>query len=95
MNIITFLRSFRIGPFAIFDFAVTYLIAFLIGPYLKKLGIPISREQLMWLALPISVLIHAIFKIKTPLTEMVFDPSGHYTSKVIMIAMIIMAIVRK
>ena len=95
MNIITFLRSFRIGPFAIFDFAGTYLIAFLIGPYLKKLGIPISREQLMWLALPISVLTHAIFKIKTPLTEMVFDPNGYYTWKVIIIAMIIIAIVRR
>ena len=95
MNLLDFLRSFRIGPFAIFDFAGTYLLAFLIGPYLKKIGIPISREQFMYLALPLSVLIHFIFRIDTPLTKMVLDPNGHYIWKGIMVVMIVLAIVRR
>lgn len=95
MNILTFLRSFRIEPFAIFDFALTYLIAYAIGPYLKKIGIPLSREQFMYLILPLSLLVHYIFKQETPLTKMVLTPNDYFIWKGIIIFMIIMAIIRR
>ena len=95
MNILDFLRSFRAGPFAIFDFVATYLFAYLVGPYLKKIGIPLSREQFMYLALPLSVATHAIFGIETPLTSMVLSPHGYYVWKAIIVIMLIMVVVRR
>ena len=95
MNLVTFLRSFRIGPFAIFDFGMTYLIAYLVGPYLKRIGIPLNREQFMWLILPLSVLIHWAVRTETPLTKMALDLHGYWIWKIILIAMIVLAVVRK
>ncbi|MBU1151775.1 hypothetical protein KJ632_03025 [Patescibacteria group bacterium] len=95
MNILDFLRSFRIGPFSIFEFAITYLLAFLIGPYLKKIGIPLSREQFMYLALPLSVLVHFVFKVETPLTKMVFASNNYYIWKGVIVLMILLAIIRR
>jgi hypothetical protein len=83
------------GPFAIFDFAITYLFAFLVGPYLKKIGIPLSREQFMYLVLPLSVLTHYVFGIETPLTKMVLDPNGYYIWKGILVIMLVLAIIRR
>ena len=95
MNLINLLRSFRIGPFAIFDFAGTYLLAYLIGPHLKKIGIPLSREQFMYLVLPLSVLVHFLFGIETPLTEMILAPNEHYIWKGILILMIVLSVMRR
>jgi len=89
------LRSIRIGPFAVFDFTITYLFAFLIGPYLKKIGIPLTREQLMYLVLPLSVITHLVFGVDTPLTKMILDPYGHFIWKAVIIFMIILAFVRR
>ena len=95
MNLITFLRSFRIGPFAIFDFAASYLVAYLVGPYLKKIGIPVTREQLLWWTLPLSILAHiAVGKI-TPLTELFIAQNGGYLVKAIVLGMIIIGFIRK
>ncbi len=95
MDTIDFLRSFRIGPFAIFDFALTYLIAYLLGPHLKKMGIPLSREQFLYLILPLSVVVHLLFKQDTPLTEMTLDPRGYWLWKGLLLAMLILAFVRR
>jgi len=89
------LRAIRLGPFAVFDFAMTYLVVFFIGPHLRKVGIPISREQAMYLALPISVVTHLAFGVDTPLTRMVLDSQGYFIWKGIIISMIILAVVRR
>ncbi|MFA6353726.1 MAG: hypothetical protein WCW93_02230 [Candidatus Paceibacterota bacterium] len=95
--ILTFLRSFRIGPFAIFDFAVAYIAVYFIAPYLSKLfalvGIHVNREQWLWLTLPIAVVAHLIFKADTPFTKMILNPSGDWIPKLIIIGMLIMAYV--
>lgn len=95
MDIITFLRSFRIGPFAVFDFAISYLFVYLVAPYLYKLGIKLSREQFLWLTLPFSVFVHILFGRITPLTKMFLDPHGAYWVKILLIFMILMAIRNK
>lgn len=92
MDFIVLLRTFRVGPFAVFDFAISYLIVYLLAPYLYKLGLKLSRKQFLWLTLPFSILIHILFGKMTPLTEMFLDRHGAYWVKILVIFMIFMAI---
>lgn len=97
--IIAFLRSFRIGPFAIFDFAVSYIAMYFLAPYLSKLfayaGIHINREQWLWLTLPIALATHLISGTSTPLAKMFLDPSGGLAAKLIILAMILLVYFRR
>lgn len=95
MNIISYLRAFRIGPFAIFDFAASYLLVYFLAPYLQKLGLKLSRAQMLWLTLPFSVVVHLLFGLSTPLTEMTLDLHGSYWVKILLVAMIVMAFKKK
>lgn len=94
-----FIRSFRIGPFAIFDFAISYIAIYFLAPYLSKLfakvGIGINREQWLWLTLPIAVIAHVLSGTDTPFTDMIFDPSGGWIAKIVIIFMLLMAFVRR
>ena len=85
------LRQFRIGPFAIFDFAISYLIVFLISPILvkisKKLKFPISKTQWLWLVIPFSILSHIVSGEMTPLTQMFIKPNDYYMVKIIVVFM--------
>lgn len=92
MDLITLLRSFRVGPFAIFDFAISYLIVYLLSPYLYRMGVKLSRKQFLWLTLPFSILVHILFGSMTPLTKMFLNPHGDYWVKILVIFMIFMAI---
>ncbi|MFA6006608.1 MAG: hypothetical protein WC764_02695 [Candidatus Paceibacterota bacterium] len=96
---IEFLRSYRVGPFAIFDFALSYVAVYFLAPYLSKLfalvGISINREQWLWLTLPIALITHLVFRIDTPFTRMMLDPSGGYIAKFVIIFMLIMVYVRR
>jgi len=78
MDYLIFLRQFKIGPFAIFDTAISYLGIFLLAPLLTKLfsyfKISISTSSWLWLTLPLSVLFHIIFRQNTPLTKILLDP---------------------
>lgn len=91
MILITYLRTFRIGPFAIFDFAASYLLVYLLAPFLQKLGLKLSREQILWLTLPVSILVHLVFQTHTPLTKMFLDPYGSYWVKALVAFMLVMA----
>lgn len=93
MNYITFLRQFKIGSFAIFDFVTAYLLVFLLSPLLTKLfsifHISISRNAWLWLTLPISVIFHLIFNQKTPLIKMLLDPK-HFQFYLVIAILLIM-----
>ncbi len=97
--IIDFLRSFRIGPFAIFDFAASYLAMYFLAPHLSKLfsiiGIKVTREQWLWLTLPIATLVHIIFGTKTAFTAMALDSSGGWIAKITIFFMIFMTYLRR
>lgn len=95
MDIITFLRSFRIGPFAIFDFVLSYVVMYLIAPYLKKLGVPVTREQLLWWTLPLSILAHIAVGRITPLTELFLAQNDGYLIKGVVILMILIGFLRR
>lgn len=98
MNLET-LRQFKIGPFAVFDFAISYLIVYLFAPFLvklsKKLHFPISKTQWLWLVIPFSILSHVISGDVTPLTGMFINTQGDIIVKVVVILMLYIGLRRK
>lgn len=90
MTQIEYLRQFRIGEFAIFDFTAAFLGMFLLAPLLswlfKKMGILVPLRNWVILMLPISVLAHILVGTYTPLTKQFLDPSGHYLTKMVIVA---------
>jgi hypothetical protein len=77
------LRSHRIGPFAIFDFAASYLAAWYGAPYLN-----ISRKRAMWLIIPLGILVHELIGLKTPLNKMVVGPGTNILAQAVVALMI-------
>jgi len=94
MNILQFLRQFKIGEYAIFDTAISLVVVYFLAPYLsklfKKIGIIITRKSWMYLVLPISVIVHLIFSTSTPLTRNFFDPSGHFLEKLVGVVLLVL-----
>ena len=99
MITLEYLRSFRIGNFAVFDFATGYLGVYLLVPLLNKLISPIGRElshwQWMLLVLPISIIFHLLFGSMTPLTKMAIDPYGGHLFKIALLAMLYFGLRRR
>lgn len=97
MNKITFLRQFRMGQFAIFDFLLAFLIIFLISPLLSKIftkvGVEIPRRNWLFFTLPISIIAHLLIGRMTPMTRQFFDPGGHYLLKAIIIGSFIFGLI--
>jgi len=87
MDAISFLRQFRVGEYAIFDFAVSFLAVLLIAPLLskifKKIGIEIPKYNWLFFVLPIAVITHLIIGRMTPMTINFIDMSGHYLLKIV------------
>jgi hypothetical protein len=94
MNIIDFLRQFRIGQFSIFDFAVSYLGLFLLAPIIIKglsyFKVHMTKMNIMWLVLPLAILVHLIVGKYTPMTKMFLDLHNYYFLKALILFMIYM-----
>ncbi|MDO9231251.1 MAG: hypothetical protein Q7U36_02070 [bacterium] len=93
---IAFLRQFRLGDYAIFDFAVSFLGFYLLAPILSKiflkLRIDIPRQNWLYLTLPIGVATHLLFGKITPLTRDFIDIQGHYIVKIVIIALLLIGL---
>ncbi|MEI6288784.1 MAG: hypothetical protein WCP18_04430 [bacterium] len=93
MNPIEFLRQFRLGGYAIFDFAVSFLGIYLLAPLLSKLflkiGVDIPKNNWLFLTLPISIAIHLLVGKITPMTKNLIDLHGHYILKIIILGLLI------
>ncbi len=91
-DFLTWIRQYRIGPFTMFDTLGTYIIVFLIAPWLSKLfaklGITITRGEWMALALPIALVFHLLNHVNTPFTRMFLDPNN-YLTKIVILTMVI------
>ena len=78
MTSIEFLRQYKIGPFAIFDTAGSYLLVLILSPFLSKLfakfGLNIPVSSWLWLTLPISVIFHIVFHQSTSLMKILTNP---------------------
>lgn len=89
---IEFLRQFRIGGYAVFDFAVSFLGMYLLAPLLSKiflkLRIDIPKRNWLFLTVPISVAAHLLVGTITPMTRNFFDPNGHYILKIVVLGLL-------
>jgi len=94
MNIVEFLRQYKVGSFSIFDFATAYIGIFLLSPLIIKLlhyfHIQITKMNIMWLVLPLAILIHILIGKHTPLTEMFLNPHNYYLLKILVLFMVYM-----
>jgi len=92
MTTIEFLRQFRIGGFAIFDFAVSFIAVYFLAPFLSKLfrkiRIEIPKRNWLFLTIPLSILIHVIVGTITPLTRDFLDLQGHSILKVVVVLLV-------
>lgn len=83
---IEYLRQFRIGEFAIFDFSLSFGGMAILGPVLswllKKVGWIVPFTSWMYLTLPISILVHILVKNYTPMTKNFLDLQGHWILKI-------------
>jgi hypothetical protein len=93
---IEFLRQFRIGEYAIFDFSVAFLGVYLLSPLLswlfRKLRIDIPKRSWIFLTIPIGISTHLISGKMTPLTKNFFDPHGHYILKLLVLVLLVFGI---
>ena len=79
------LRSYRIGSFAIFDFASSFIGAWVVAPYLSKW---VTRTQVLWLVIPAGVAVHIVTGIKTPLNKMVIGPGSNVLAQAAIAVMV-------
>jgi len=92
MITIEFLRQFRFGGYAIFDFVLAFLGIYLISSLLSKIflkfGIYIPKQNWLFLTLPISILAHLLVGKITPMTENFLDIHGHYILKIVILILL-------
>ena len=98
INMITieFLRHYRIGGLAIFDFVVAYggflLLSPIITKIFQKIGVHMTWVNIMWLVLPLSIVAHVLIGKHTPLTKMFLNPSDYYFLKISIVFMVYMGL---
>jgi hypothetical protein len=93
---IEYLRQFRLGEYAIFDLAVSFLGIYLLSPLLSKLfrrlRIDIPKRNWIFLTLPIGILTHLIVGRMTPMTQNFNNLHGHYLLKIIILASLVLGL---
>jgi len=93
---IEFLRQFRLGEYAIFDFAVAFIGIYLLSPWLSKiflkLRINIPKRNWLFLTLPIGVLTHLLVGQMTPMTRDFINLNDHYLLKIIILGLLVFGI---
>lgn len=82
---IEYLRQFKVSGYAVFDFAASFLVMFLLSPLLsglaRRAGWQVPRVNWVFLALPLGIAAHLAGGNLTPMTRDFMDPGGHYLVK--------------
>ncbi len=93
---IEFLRQFRLGEYAIFDFVVAFLGIYLLSPLLSKIflkfRIDIPKRNWLFLTLPISIFAHLLVGNITPMTKDFIDINNHYILKILILGLLTLGI---
>lgn len=96
MDIIEFLRQFRVADYAVFDFVVSFIGIYFLAPLLSKiicyLRVYVSRLSWLYLTLPLSILIHLLTGNITPMTRDFIDTDGHYLLKIGIIILVVLGV---
>ena len=93
---VDFLRQFRVGGYAIFDFTTAfvgvYLASFLLSKLFRKIRVDIPRISWVLLTLPIGIATHLIIGRITPLTGNFLDIHGHYILKIVIVGLLLLGL---
>ncbi|MCP6719205.1 MAG: hypothetical protein KJI71_03170 [Patescibacteria group bacterium] len=96
MDIIIFLRQFRIAEFAAFDLTGAFLLMFLLSPLLSRIfravSVEIPKRNWVFLTLPISIIVHLSVGQMTPMTRDFLDIGGHYFLKIVIIGFLVLGL---
>lgn len=93
---IEFLRQFRFGGLAVFDFVASFLGIYLLAPWLSKIflkfRIYVPRKNWLFLTLPMSIFIHVLAGEMTLMTRDFLDMNGYYFLKVVVIGLFLLGL---
>ena len=93
---IEFIRQFRFGEYAIFDFAAALIGIYLLSPLLSKLfrrlRLDIPKKNWLFLTLPLGILAHILVGNITPMTRNFIDIHSHYILKILILGLLILGI---
>ena len=96
MITLEYLRQFRIGGYATFDLAVSFVGIYLLSPLLSKLflkfRIEIPKRNWLLLTLPIGILVHLLTGNMTLMTKDFLDIHSHYVLKILILGLLILGI---
>ena len=96
MTLIEFLRQFRFYEYAIFDFIVAfigiYLFSSLLSKMFLKVRVGVPKQNWLFLALPIGILIHLLVGEITPMTRDFINIYDHYILKTLILILLIFGV---
>lgn len=96
MITIEYMRSFKLGPYAIFDLTVSVVAVYMLAPLLSRVFrlVHLDIPQISWLffTLPISVMVHILVGQDTALTKFFLDPTDYFFLKFFIIGLLILGI---
>jgi hypothetical protein len=94
MSTIEFLRQFRLGGYAIFDFIAAFLWMYLIAPLLSRLflriWVEIPKINWLFLTLPIWIIVHILVWDITLFTKDFLNLNGNYIVKILVIISLVL-----
>lgn len=90
------LRQYRVGGYALFDLAISFVGIYFLSPLLtslfKKLGWKIPRSSWLYFTLPIGILTHLLTGTETLMTKNFMDPQGQVFIKLFIVGLFVMGI---
>lgn len=93
---IEYLRSFRIGEYAIFDIAVSFLGIYLLSPLLTKLFLKVKLDiptsSWLYLTLPLSIIVHLLVGNMTKMTANFVNLQGNYLLKLSILTLLFLGL---
>ncbi|MFA5945381.1 MAG: hypothetical protein WC802_00525 [Patescibacteria group bacterium] len=94
MGIFSYLRQFRLGEYTVIDTALSFVAVYFLAPLFskgcRKLGAEVPRSSWLFFVLPVSILVHLLVRVDTPLARNFIDPHGHVIVKIVIIALVIL-----
>ena len=94
MITLEYLRQFRIGGYAVFDLAVSFLGMYLLAPLLSmlisRIGITVPKRSWVYLTLPLGLAVHILVGTQTQMTKDFLDLQGHLAIKVIILGSLVL-----
>lgn len=93
---IEYLRSFRVGGYAVFDLAASFVGMYILAPWLSrfflKIGVIVPKENWLFLTLPLGILVHLLVGVETLMTKNFIGFQGNYGLKILILIILILGL---